>query len=779
MTLLQVPLFDEAVCNYEAFISRAPIFDKIMDALKDDNINSIGVVGIRCVGKTNLIKQVSHQAMQRHLFTKQLYLDLSRTHHTDKLREEEIVKIQQKIVKMLGWESEEWYWYGSYEAVKLKKRLKQGKMLIILDDIWKEINLEEIGIPSCKDDDDDVNECKIVLTSRSDGGMLSKDMMMGAQTCFVVETLPPDEALTLFEKTVVAGADSVVKENITELIKECEGVPLAIVTIANALKDETMDVWKNALQHLKNCTTLEGKKVVYSCLEWSYTHLKGDHDVKSLLLLCAMLGYDDISMDHLLKYAIGLDLFGPIDSLDQARNRLLELVEILKASSWLIELDHHPKFVRMHDVVYDVVREIASKDPHPFVCREDVIGLEEWSKSDESKRCAFLSLHCKVVPKLPQHLVAPQLQCFLLHNNNPFLNIPIPNTFFQGMKKLQVLDLSNMGFTTVPSSLYSLENLRTLCLDQCHKLEDIALIGKLTKLQVLSLVGSTIRKLPDEMEQLTNLRLLDLDDCKELEVIPHNVLTILSRLECLSIRLSDAKFLPKDIQFENLTRYAISIGFCFGSRKTHRTLTLNKVNISLDLGDGICKLLERSEELEFVELNGTNYVLQYPLSGESFVKLKHLEVFRSPEIEYIIDSKDQWVLEHGAAFPLLESLVLFLMKNLQEVWHGHPIPRGSFGNLKTLKVDYCNKLRYLFLFSTARGLSQLQNMTIIQCKAMEQIITYERELEDEYDDGGTNLELFPNLQTLKLQYLPNLINFIPELETNARPEDSSFNHKVC
>ena len=169
-----------------------------------------------------------------------------------------------------------------------------------------------------------------------------------------------------------------------------------------------------------------------------------------------------------------------------------------------------------HKFVREVARAIASKDPHPFVVRKDV-GLEKWSETGESKRCTFISLHCKVVHDLPQGLVWPELQFFLLQNNNPPLNIL--NTFFEGMKKLKVLDLSDMHFTTLPSSLDSLANLRTLRLDGCE-LGNIALIGKLTKLEVLSLVASTIQRLPKEMMQLTNLRLLDLNDCEKLEVIP-------------------------------------------------------------------------------------------------------------------------------------------------------------------------------------------------------------------------------------------------------------------
>ncbi|KAL6348517.1 hypothetical protein AAG906_013137 [Vitis piasezkii] len=297
---------------------------------------------------------------------------------------------------------------------------------------------------------------------------------MGAQICFRLGHLPPEEAWSLFKKT----AGDSVEENLElqpiaiQVVEECEGLPIAIVTIAKALKDETVAVWKNALEQLRSCAPTNiravGKKV-YSCLEWSYTHLKDD-DVKSLFLLCGMLGYDDISLDLLLQYGTGLDLFDRIDSLEQARNRLLAL------------------FVRMHDVVREVARAIASKDLHPLVVREDV-GFEEWSETDDSKRCTFISLNCKAVHELPQGLVCPELKFFQLHNN-PSLNIP--NTFFEGMKKLKVLDLSKMSFTTLPSSLDSLGNLRTLRLDGC-KLVDTVLIGKLTKLEVLSLVGSTIQ----------------------------------------------------------------------------------------------------------------------------------------------------------------------------------------------------------------------------------------------------------------------------------------------
>ena len=339
VSLLQLS-FLEGVCNYEAFESRGSTLNKIMEALRDDNVYSIGVVGIGGVGKTTLVKQVAHQAMQHHLFTKQLYFDLSWTRHSNKLPQR-ISEIQRTIAEMIGWQFER-HWFESRIAVELKKRLTKEKILIILDDMWKEINLEKIGIPSCKDDDDG-KQCKIVFTCR-DEELLCKEM--GVQICFSVATLPSDEAWTLFKKTTSGGdCDNwgVVEKNNPEVmrsiakkvVEECEGLPMAVVTIAKALKDETLQaVWKICLEQLSN--GVAGKKV-YSCVEWSYTHMKDGDDLKSLFLLCASLRYGYISMDHLLQYAIGMDFFDRFDTLEQARNRLLASVEILKVLGWLLE----------------------------------------------------------------------------------------------------------------------------------------------------------------------------------------------------------------------------------------------------------------------------------------------------------------------------------------------------------------------------------------------------------------------------------------------------------
>ena len=309
--------------DYEAFQSRESTFKQIMQALRNEDMRMIGVWGMGGVGKTTLVKQVAQQAREDKLFHEVVMAsDISQTPN--------IAEIQGKIANMLGlkFEAEE------DRAGRLRQRLKrEEKILVILDEIWGKLDLRDIGIP----DGDDHKGCKVLLTSR-EHQVLSKDMR--TQKEFHLQHLSEDEAWNLFKKTA---GDSVEKPELrpiaVDVAKKCDGLPVAIVTIANALRGEMVGVWENALEELRRSapTNIRGvTKGVYSCLELSYNHLEGD-EVKSLFLLRALLGDGDISMDRLLQHAMGLNLFKRIYSWTQATNKLIALVQILKASSLLLE----------------------------------------------------------------------------------------------------------------------------------------------------------------------------------------------------------------------------------------------------------------------------------------------------------------------------------------------------------------------------------------------------------------------------------------------------------
>ena len=194
--------------------------------------------------------------------------------------------------------------------------------------------MKEVGIP-CKDDQ---TECKVALTSR-DLHILNNDM--DAEKCFRIQQLTEEEAWSLFNMTIGGSLEKnlELRPIAMKVVEECEGLPIAIVTIAKALKGGNLTVWKNALEELRASAppNIRGvNKNVSSCLEWSYKRLISV-EVKSLLLFCGLLGDDDISLDDSLKYGMGLDLFDNIDSLEQAGDRVVGLVKILKTSSLLLD----------------------------------------------------------------------------------------------------------------------------------------------------------------------------------------------------------------------------------------------------------------------------------------------------------------------------------------------------------------------------------------------------------------------------------------------------------
>ena len=476
--------------------------------------------------------------------------------------------------------------------------------------------------------------------------------------------------------------------------------------------------------------------MVYSTLELSYKHLEGDEVKSFLFLLCGLMS-NKIYIDDLLKYGMGLRLFQGTNTLEEAKNRIDTLVDSLKASKLLLDIGHN-SFVRMHDVVRDVAIAIVSKVHHVFSLRED--ELAEWPKMDELQTCTKISLAYNDICELPIGLVCPELELFLFYHTIDY-HLKIPETFFEGMKTLKVLDLSNMHFTSLPSSLHCLTNLRTLSLDWC-KLGDISIIVELKKLEFLSFMGSNIEKLPREIAQLTHLRLFDLRDCSKLGEIPPIVISSLSKLEnlcmensftlwevegksnasiaelkylphltTLDIQIPDAKLLLTDVLFEKLIRYRIFIGDVWSWDKncpTTKTLKLNKLDTSLHLADGISLLLKGAKDLHLRELSGAANVFP-KLDREGFLQLKHFHVERSPEMQHMMNSMD--LILSPCAFLVLESLFLNQLIDLQEVCHGQLLV-GSFSYLRIVKVEHRDGLKFLFSMAGGRVVMECDQILV-------------------------------------------------------------------
>ncbi|KAJ6885240.1 disease resistance protein [Populus alba x Populus x berolinensis] len=314
------------------------------------------------------------------------------------------------------------------------------------------------------------------------------------------------------------------------------------------------------------------------------------------------------------------------------------------------------------------------------------------------------------------------------------------------------------------------------------------------------------------VRKLARLLLLDLSNCERLEVISPNVLSSLTRLEdlymgksflkwetegsssernnaCLSelkllsnlmtldMQITDADHMPKDLfsSFQKLERFRIFIGDGWDwsvKDATSRTLKL-KLNTVIQLEEGVNTLLKITEELHLQELNGVKSILN-DLDGEGFCQLKHLHVQNCPGVQFIINSMR---MGPQTAFLNLDSLFLENLDNLERICHGQ-LMAESPGNLRILQVKSCHRLKNLFSVSMARRLVRLEEITIIDCKIMEEVVAEESENDTAH---GEPIE-FTQLRRLTLQRLPQFTSFHSNRRQKLLASDgtsmSLFNTKI-
>ncbi|RVW79514.1 Disease resistance protein [Vitis vinifera] len=201
-----------------------------------------------------------------------------------------------------------------------------------------------------------------------------------------------------------------------------------------------VELWKDALNELRRSVpyNIEGiEDKVYKPLKWSYDSLQGE-SIKSCFLYCSLFPEDfSIQISELVQCWLAEGFINEQQNYEDVKNRGIALIENLK-DCCLLEHGDHKDTVKMHDVVRDVAKWIAST-------------LEDGSKSLVESGVGLA--------KFQRVFRASTL---LLQGNLPLQEVP--EGFLLGFQALRVLNMSGTQIQRLPSSILQLAQLRALLL---------------------------------------------------------------------------------------------------------------------------------------------------------------------------------------------------------------------------------------------------------------------------------------------------------------------------
>lgn len=673
------------------------MLERVYELLDKEEIGIIGVYGMGGVGKTTLLKCINNNFLTlNHGFDIVIWVTVDRDSFAE--------KIQQAIMLRLGlsWDEAE---DQEQKALRIYKVLKMKKFLLFLDDIWKGVDLEKIGIPLPTKE----NRCKLILSSRS----MEVCSDMDAHCKLKVEFLREEESWQLFAEKVHRSDilnSQPIKSHAEAIVKKCRGHPLALITIGKAMANkETEEEWIAATDMLNNSPSeLRGMKDIFTLLKFSYEELAND-TLKSLLLYCSLFPEDcSIEKELLVDYMIGEGLLRSSHE-GSVRNMGYALIGSLKVACFL-ETGNQGTQVKLHDVVRNFALWIASDsgtDDTKFLVQPGA-RLTEAPSVKMWKRAYRISLIDNDITELSEVPVCPHLSTLLLQWNNS-LN-KISGGFFQFMPVLKVLDLSYTSISEVPES-----------------------ISNLVELRYLDLSGTKLSSLPKEMGSLAKLRYLDLKRTHYMRTIPREAIAGLSKLRVLNLYFSYVGWDVQDYDNENEIRFA----------DLKRLRHLTTLGITVTELSTLDELFVFKNCIRFLYITSCKrlYKLQLASNPGDGKRLRRLSINDCCDLMFLAigtEAENNWL-------PRLEVLALNDLPSLISVWE-NPVTYGALQNLRSITIWYCNKLKNV---SWVINLPKLEKLYLFYCQGMEEVINV-----DDVVGGVTNT--FPSLQTLSMRDLPLL-----------------------
>ncbi|XP_059436277.1 disease resistance protein RPM1-like [Corylus avellana] len=724
----------------------------------------ISVVGMGGIGKTTLVRKVYENELLKRHFDCRVWITVSQSYNVQKILMSMVNQIYHEEIIALGQ-------IDMTDEItlisQLRKCLQQKKYVVVFDDVWKTEFWEIVkhSLP-CSD-----KGSRIIITTRSELiGVSCKESL--TDTVHKLQPLPQEKAWELFCRKAFQTefqrcCPSELMRLSMEIVKKCEGLPLAIVAVGGLLstKEKVPSEWKklhDSLSYELECNP--HLTSVTKILSLSY------HDLPCYLKSC-YLYFGIFPEDYSISGARLVWLWvaegfitrkkgKPLE--DVAEEFLMELIHrnLVQVSFGELDYEMHEKY-RIHDLLHEI---ILSKAHELNLCQ--VLDADDTTSHGKS-RC--LSIHDATENVFESSEYSRVRSIFLFNITE------LPRSFivklFQKFKLLKVLDFEDAPIDYLPQEVGNLFHLKSLGLRRTKVKILPKSVGRLQNLQTLNVMETEVRELPTEIFRLYKLR--------QILAHSHDFEIKSSFYSIKGVKLHEGVGCFKDLQMLTLIEANHhGVGLFKELEKLSQLRKLGISNMTAERGRALCAAIQNMVHLkvlivasisedEIVDLESISspppFLKHIYLRG----RLKKLpnwirELQNLVTLILFFSSLKEYPLSYVQALPNLITL------SVNHAYDGEQLhfEKGSFRRLKRLTLRDMKKLKMVEM--EKGSLPSLEQLEIGPCLQMKEVPSGIQHLEslkliDFYEmqrefvlrmqpDGGKDYWKVQKVTTIRLRY---------------------------
>ncbi|KAK2387046.1 disease resistance protein RPM1 [Trifolium repens] len=498
--------------------------DKLVDWLVkgETDLTVVSVVAMGGQGKTTLAKKVFDNIEVVKHFDCRVWITVSLSYNIEELLRGMLKDLskQQKVnpPKMIHEMNKESL------VNEVRNYLQEKRYVVVFDDVWNSPFWADIKFAMI----DKQKGCRILITTR-----IMDVATSCRESCFVeiheLKGLDDEQSLKLFNKKAFYDLKEVCPHNLSdissEIVKKCDGLPLAIVVAGGLLcKSRNTVEWYRFNQNIK--TKLNKDSVINKILVLSYHDLS--YNLKSCLLYFGIYPEDcKVNSKKLIRQWIAEGFVKEEEGMtleEVAEGYLTELIHRNLVQVVSVSIDGRAKYCRVHDFVHAMILEkfktlsfckninVDGQSTLTGITRRLSMTTNSDNLMESINSSHVRSLFC-IGSNLSESFVRKiltkykLLKVFVLKDDR---RLEIPEDF-GSLIYLKYLELDNVyqeNNYVIPKSICMLQNLETLYLVNTYFYTIPKEICKLRKLRHLIGYKISLIELKDDIGGLTSLQTL-------------------------------------------------------------------------------------------------------------------------------------------------------------------------------------------------------------------------------------------------------------------------------